>query len=278
MNSLSIRTYLPLCWAINSVLFIVYRNYEHGAVNIFNSPNVIVKNCTFDNNTSSSYFTRQPFQGNAGGLSIGYNSELTTVSFTNINIIVTDCSFTNNHAIPPSDLQLSPTQLQARRIFSGRGGGLSIVINITSEIHCTVNNSRFANNFAENFGGGFYVFISESSTMDQMYMIENNVFVSNEATYGGACTFVRFSDSAIPEGFYQTANFHNCHFVDNTARIGGGLHVLPSSLGLAGSFISFLGCKFFGNTAMEYAGVFDIVSYNFYDNRQHLSPVEFKDW
>ena len=89
---------------------------------------------------------------------------------------------------------------------------------------------------------------------------------------------MRFSDSVIPEGFYQTANFTNCHFVDNTASIGGGLHVLPSSLGLVGSFISFLGCKFFDNTAMEYAGVFDIVSYNFYDNRQHLSPVEFKDW
>ena len=248
-------------------------------MNIFNSPNVIVKNCTFDNNTCSSYFTRQPFQGNAGGLSIGYNSELlTTISFNDVNIIVTDCSFTNNHAVPPSDLQLSPTQLQARRIFSGRGGGLSIVINITSEIHCTLNNSKFANNFAENFGGGLYVFISESSTMDQVYVFENNIFVSNEATYGGACTFVRFTDALIPEGYYQTAKFCNCHFINNSARIGGGLHMLPSSLGLAGSFISFLSCKFFGNTAVEYAGVFDIVSYNFYDNRQHLSPVEFQDW
>ena len=255
-----------------------FRDHEHGAVNIFNSPNVIVKNCTFDNNTSSSYFTRQPFQGNAGGLSVGYNSRLATTSVNDVNITVTDCSFTNNRAAPPTNLQLSPTELQARRIFSGRGGGLSIVINITSEIHCTLNNSRFINNFAENFGGAVYVFISESSTMNQFYMFENNIFTSNGATYGGACTFVRFSDVLIPEGFYQTASFHNCSFVNNTARIGGGLHVLPSSLGLAGSLISFVKCKFINNTAMDYAGVFDIVSYNFFDNREHLSPVEFQDW
>lgn len=247
-------------------------------MNIFNSPNVIVKNCTFDNNTSSSYFTRQPFQGNAGGLSIGYNSRLTTIPLSNINVTITDCSFTNNGAIPPSSLQLSPTELQARRIFSGRGGGLSIVINITSEIYCVVNNSKFTNNFAENFGGAFYIFISESSTMNQFYMVENNVFISNRAKYGGACTFVRFSDVLMREGFYQTARFYNCSFVKNMATIGGGLHVLPSSLGFAGSLISFVKCKFFANMATDYAGVFDIVSYNFFDNREHLNPVEFQEW
>ena len=263
---------------IGMVVLMSFRDHEHGAVNIFNSPNVVVKNCTFDNNTSSSYFTRQPFQGSAGGLSIGYNSRFATTSLNDVNITVTDCMFTNNRAAPPTNLQLSPTELQARRIFSGRGGGLSIVINITSEIHCTLNNSKFTNNFAENFGGAFYVFISESSIMNQFYMFENNTFRSNGATYGGACTFVRFSDIFIPEGIYQTANFYNCSFVNNTARVGGGLHVLPSSLGLAGSLISFVKCEFFNNTAMVYAGVFDIVSYNFFDNREHLTPVEFRDW
>jgi len=260
------------------VMNILFSDHDHGAMNIFNSPNVMVKNCTFDNNTSSSFFTRRPFQGNAGGLSIGYNSIFTTVTINDINIIVSDCMFTNNHAVPPTNLQLSPTQLQARRIFSGRGGGLSIVINITSEINCTLNNSRFTNNFANNFGGAFYVFISESSILNQFYMFENNIFALNRATYGGACTFVRFSDVLIPEGFYQTAIFYNCIFMKNTAINGGGLHVLPSSLGLAGTFISFRLCKFTDNSATDYAGVLDIVSYNFFDNREHLTPVEFQDW
>ena len=262
----------------NIIVLIPFSDHEHGVLNIFNSQNVLVKNCTFDNNTSSSYFTRQPFQGNAEGLSIGYNSRLATASLSHVNVTVTDCTFRNNRAAPPTALQLSPTDLQSRRIFSGRGGGLSIVINITSEIHCALTNSEFINNFAENFGGAFYVFISESSTMNHFYMFENNIFKSNGATYGGACTFVRFSDVIIPEEFNQTARFQNCSFINNTARNGGGLHVLPSSLGLAGSFISFVECKFIHNTATDYAGVFDIVSYNFYGSREHLSPVEFQDW
>ena len=122
------------------------------------------------------------------------------------------------------------------------------------------------------------MFISESSIKNHLYLFDNNVFVSNEATYGGACTFVRFSDVLIPEGFSQRATFYNCTFTNNTARIGGGLHVIPSSLGLAGSFISFVQCQFLDNTAMNYAGAFDIVSYNLYDNREHLSPVEFREW
>ena len=255
-----------------------FRDHEHGAVNIFNSPNVIVKNCTFDNNTSSSLFTRRPYQSDAGGLSIGYNSRLATTSINDVNITITDCSFTNNRAAPPTNLQLSPAEIIEYGIFSGRGGGLSIVINITSEIHCTVNNSRFINNFAKNLGGAFYVVISESSNMNQFYKFENNIFASSESIYGGAYSFVKLSEKVISEGFYQTTRFYNCSFINNTARIGGGLHLLPASLELDGSLISFVKCKFINNTAMYYAGVFDIVSYNFFDNREHLTPVEFQDW
>ena len=257
------------------MVFVVmsFKDHEHGAVNIFNSPNVIVKNCTFDNNTSSSLFTRQPYQSDAGGLSIGYNSRLTMTSINDVNITVTDCSFTNNRAAPPTSLQLSPAEIIDYGIFSGRGGGLSIVINVTSEIHCTVNNSRFINNFAESLGGALYVFISESSTMNQSYKFENNIFASSGATYGDACTFARFLEELIPEGSYQTASFYNCSFINNTARIGGGIHLLPSSLGLDYNLISFVKFKFINNTVMDYAGVFDIVSYNFFGNREHLTPI-----
>lgn len=37
-----------------------FRNHEHGALNIYNSENITMKNCTFHNNTSDSFFTRQP--------------------------------------------------------------------------------------------------------------------------------------------------------------------------------------------------------------------------
>ena len=245
-------------------------------MNIFNSPNIIVKNCTFDNNTSSSYFTRQPFQGNAGGLSIGYNSELTTISFNDVNIIITDCSFTNNHAIPPTRLQLSPNELQARRIFSGRGGGLSIVINITNFVNLTINNSMFVNNTAENFGGGVYMFISETSTADHLFVFANNDFIMNTATHGAGFSYANFV--IIPQEFSQTALFYNCVFTRNQAYLAGGLNVVPSFYGLAGRQVRFVNCEFYGNVASLFSGAVDISSYRFYEHRERQSPTEFVNW
>ena len=245
-------------------------------MNIFNSPNVIVKNCTFINNTSSSYFTRKPFQGNAGGLSIGYNSRLATISLSDVNIIVTDCTFTNNRAVPPSNLQLSPTQLQARRIFSGRGGGLSIVINITNFVNLTINNSMFVNNTAENFGGGVYMFISETSASDQLFTFANNNFTMNRATHGGGFSYANFV--IIPQEYSQTALFYECVFVRNQAYLAAGLNVVPSFYGLSGRSVRFVNCGFYGNSATLFSGAVDISSYKFYENRVNQSPAEFTSW
>lgn len=254
----------------------VHRDHEHGAVNIFNSPNVIVKNCTFDNNNSSSYFTRQPFQGNAGGLSIGYNSLLTTISFNDINVIITDCNFTNNHAVPPVRLQLSPNELQARRIFSGRGGGVSIVINITTFVNLTINNSVFINNTAENFGGGVYMFISETSTADQVFTFGNNNFTMNRATHGGGFSYANFV--IVPQEYSQTAHFFNCIFIRNQAYLAGGFNVVPSFYGLPGRQVRFKNCKFYENLATLFSDALDISSYRFYENRQRQSPAKFVNW
>ena len=245
-------------------------------MNIFNSPNVIVKNCTFHNNTSSSYFTRKPYQGNAGGLSIGYNSRFTS-PLSGINIVINGCNFTNNSAAPPESLQMSSTEVSAKRIFTGRGGGLNIIINITSEIHCTLNNSSFINNFAEKLGGAIYIFISESSTMNQFYKFENTIFTSNRATYGGSCFFARALDVPLPQKIHQAAMFCNCFFVGNTARNGGGLLLYPSSHGVSDVDISFEKCKFSNNTAVYYGGALGIESFNLFRNRQN-NPVKFQDW
>ena len=156
-------------------------------------------------------------------------------------------------------------------------GGLNIVINITSEIHCTLNNSRFINNFAEKFGGAFYIFISNPSIMNQFYKFENIIFTSNRATYGGSCLFARSIDIPIPE-INQTVVFCNCIFVGNTARNGGGLLLYPSSRGITDIHISFEKCKFFDNTAMYYGGALDIESYIFFRNREQDIPVEFQNW
>ncbi|XP_065919889.1 uncharacterized protein [Dysidea avara] len=250
------------------ILNCVFIGNQHGSVNIFNSPTVIVKNCTFLNNTATSYFTRQPYQTNAGGLSVGYNDRLVTRPLNIINITITNCTFTNNHAGHAS----SPNEVQQQRIFSGRGGGLSIVVNATTVVQCIVNDSLFVNNSAENIGGAVYFSISESSTLHQLYMLRNNTFTMNTAPVGGGYFFANL---VVPEeGFYQGIILHTCVFINNTATIGGGVSVF-SSLGLSGSYIRYEGCHFYKNSATLHGGAVDIVSYNLYGNREQQGPAEF---
>ena len=227
-----------------------YRDHEHSALNVYNSKNVLISNCTFYNSTSSSYFTRKPYQGSAGGLSIGYNSQCVTLS--DVNVIVIDCKFTNNRA---AGLNLSPTQLQARRIFSGRGGGLSIPVNLEiSSINCVVNNSVFIDNYAESFAGGYYVFIS-GFVRYQKYLIENNVFTGNVAgNIAGAFSFAYFG--GLGSSSILNCTVYNSSFTANSANIGDCINLLPSYPGFRNVFVSFKDCLFNYNTAVEYAGPF----------------------
>ena len=245
-------------------------------MNILNSPKVIVKNCTFLNNTSSSFFTRKPFQGNAGGLSIGHNIKLATLSLSTVDILVTDCNFTYNHAAPPSHLLASLNGALARGTFSGRGGGLSIPVNITGEFNCTVNNSVFVNNFADVLGGGAYIFISVI-TLNQTYMFGNNIFRMNSADFGGGLCFVSYVLALT--NFFQSTILYNCTFANNFANsIGGGIFLLPSFRGLGGTSVRFERCGFHSNLAVHHGGAAEVISSNRYGNRQNQIPVEFVHW
>ena len=231
-----------------------------------------MENCTFYNNTSDANFTRKPYQSNAGGLSVGYNSLLTTISLNYMNITVYNCNFTNNRAGLPA----SPNEVQESRIFSGRGGGLSLVVNVTGIVNCIVNNSRFINNFAENLGGGVYISISESSTLKQFYLFANNVFISNAASYGGAFFFANL---VIPtNNFSQNIVIFNSVFTENKAElIGGGVYIF-SSLGMGSSYIKIENCGYFENSAGDHGGAVDVESFNLYGSRQRQSPVELVGW
>ncbi|XP_065906418.1 uncharacterized protein [Dysidea avara] len=252
----------------------VFRDHEHGAVNVYNSQNVFITNCTFYNNTSSSYFTRKPYQGSAGGLSIGYNSQLVAMTLNDANVLVDNCTFTANRAAPPTGLNLSPTELLARRIFSGRGGGLSIPVSLaTSSLNCVVNNSMFVNNYAESFGGGYYIFIS-GFVVNQNYLIENNVFTQNVAgNIAGAFSFGNFG--GLDNFSILNCTVYKSSFTANSANSAGCSNLLPSYPGFHNVFMKFEKCTFSNNTATEYAGAIDIVSYNFFGSRQHQNPVDF---
>ena len=89
---------------------------SHGALSIYNSQNVTVKNCTFYNNTSDSYFFNQmqQYQGSSGGLSVGFNMNNSSVV---LNITITNINFGNNNASPLA--KVTSTEMVIKRKFSG---------------------------------------------------------------------------------------------------------------------------------------------------------------
>ena len=233
-----------------------------------------VKNCTFHNNTSSSFFTRKPYQGNAGGLSIAYNMRFSNRTVSSVNVLVTDCVFTSNHAAPPTALQLSSIELLAMNIFAGRGGALAMLVNITSPANCMVTNNIFINNSAHSFGGCVYSFAG-GSYRNHTTLYANNMFIENSASIGGVMSFI--SSQRIPDTFLLHVTIQNCTFIQNTARICGCVNYYPH-LGFAGDLIQFIDCKFHNNSASLYAGAIDIVSYRFFGSRVHQEPIHLTNW
>lgn len=198
------------------------------------------------------------------------------VSPSSIDIVVIDCVFINNSASPPASLFLSTTNLIEQQIFSGRGGGMALPVNVTCPLNAIINNSLFMNNFASNYGGGLYCFIS-GLVGNQTYMFGNNRFVGNEATIGsGALNFGNFGSTAPFSSLHST--MYNMTFENNKAETGGCLHMFPSYNGFSGNFITIKECSFYNNTSTEIGGAIDVTSYNPYQSRQHFDPVQFIDW
>ena len=248
-----------------------FRNHEHCALNIFNSVSVVVKNCTFHNNTCDSYFTRKPFQGSGGALSIGYNAKL--ASLNSANVLVTGCVFSSNKAV--AALRLSTTDIFSRNIFSGRGGGLSMPINAIWPLNIIVNNSMFINNFALNHGGSFYCHISENVS-NQSYLFESNIFIKSRALLGSGAINIGNYGYSIP---FSTLHItiYNCTFDNNAAQIGGCFRITPSNRGFSGNFLNVINCSFNNNTS-TLRGIVDLASFNYYKTRQHYEPVHFSNW
>ena len=153
---------------------------------------------------------------------------------------------------------------------------MAIPVNATCPFNVIVNNSLFMNNYAGNYGGGLYCFIS-GTVGNQTWMFGNNSFIDNEAVIGsGALNFGNYGSTAPFSTLHST--MYNCTFKHNTAQTGGCLHIFPSYHGFSGNFITLTECSFINNTSTEIGGAIDIISYKYYESRQYFNPVKFIDW
>ena len=275
-------------------------------MSIRNAGNVVVKNCAFHNNTSDGYFTTsKQYQGSAGGLSIDYSSSysFTTTQYCGIsyvtkssqnytelpnqdytvpfftlpsrNIHIINCTFINNYAVLLHERMGNSFYVVTNKVFPGRGGALSVIVNTDTALSFVLNDSRIINNFADAFGGGVYCLTQRGPS--QNYTFGNNIFMNNTGLIAGGLALIYLLNTAAE--FPVSSLVYNCTFYNNTASSVAGATTVFFIFGFASDvFVIFKDCKFSRNTAMIYGGAVDITSYNFFDHIQVTSLLKFINW
>ena len=258
-------------------------------MSIYESVQIRIKNCTFHNNTSDGCFTNKQYIGSSGGLSIGYNYSGTYFASGNfmylippppiiVYIDITKSTFTSNSALPFNGQGSCSTKVLQDNVFYGRGGALSLLINVRNSLELVFSDNTVINNSADAFGGGMYCLIQPHSI--QNYTFHNNVFMNNIGSVAGGIAFIylyisKESSSAIIDSF-----LYNCMFYNNIARSEvAGAVAIYSVLGLSEDVcIRFKHCKFHNNKAISYGGAVDITSYDFFDSIEAVQLVKFINW
>jgi len=247
-----------------------FRHNQFGAVHISNSPNVVVKNCTFHGNTLNSSLIRST---KAGGLYISYNGRTHSrrPRARDLSIVVTECYFKDNIAMY---FNARNSFRHSRGTVGSEGGGLGITVRAAARVNCVVNNSVFINNTSNHSGGGLFC-STLRARRHQTYTLKNLTFMKNYANFAGALFYRSLgrNDNAI----VRTKIIH-CTFSENSATVGGAVTISFYRNRLINNFVVFNGCNFAKNLATDYAGTVDIFSFNFFVDRSRYTPIAFTDW
>ena len=97
------------------------------------------------------------------------------------------------------------------------------------------------------YGGGLFINVSTNGSFD--LTVENSIFCSNTAVYGGGVAII-YSYYSL----YIRHNFLNCKFDNNNGEYGGGLYMIlagsPSCFDNSNNSISFEWCNWTANTGI----------------------------
>ena len=193
----------------------VFRNFIQGALDIYNCLSVNVTSCVFEYNGPAAVVKPETFRGHSGGLSLAYSSLEVSPEFS-----VRDCNFTNNTANPSLGVQRTTTQVFQQRVFTGRGGGLAVLINGVEPVNGTIKNCVFSDNTARSFGGGLYTV--QSGLSNHTIHVSDSLFIGNYARTGAGGLLAWFIDGGDDRNSNKLIAT-GCTFVRNQSPHGGAI-------------------------------------------------------
>ena len=195
-----------------------FQYFLQGALNIYNCPSVNVTACSFEHNGPSAVIKPEIFRGHSGGMSVAYYN---IDSPQRPHFHISNCTFINNTADPSIfGNQRTTSQAFRQRVFTGRGGGLGILIRGTTPVTGSVESCVFMDNRARSFGGGFYTV--QSGLSNHTIMVRASLFTGNSAGTGAGGLLAGFIDG----GDSQNSNkliAYGCTFVRNYSPHGGAI-------------------------------------------------------
>nr|WP_302578698.1 hypothetical protein [Methanobrevibacter arboriphilus] len=235
-----------------NIKFINGKNNDGGAI-LVNQGNLILINCTFNNNSADSWggaifmwqgnliMTNTNFNDN----SANYGGAVHTYSGVN-KVIIDNCKFTNN-------------------IGQRDGGAL-----YNNHANITINNSKFINNQAQGNGGG-----AIHNNGGNNFNITNSDFINNtsKGSYGGGAIMNSHSNAlGLPNGDNFTVV--NCTFKNNKVNPLAIYNIGGAITNWYGHNFTIINSIFINNTA-ETAGSaiyneghdFSIINSTFYNNK-----------
>ncbi len=206
----------------------VFRWFSQGAIDIYQSPQINVQNCIFENNGPVFILRNDQYRGHAAGLAIGYDENDSTSSshIASGQVSVINCTFRNNTSDPSSNLNTysylepnRPHEIFRGFILSGRGGGLAINVNSSFPFYVSIQDCLAENNKAQAFGGGVYLLFGAYAS-HHMEMKGTRI-VNNECEVGGGLSL------AALEGVHDGLNWSITDTIigGNRAALGGGVYM-----------------------------------------------------
>ena len=205
-----------MCLCMNKLYSHACSYFLQGAVDIYNCGYPTITNCTFQNNGPTYIIKTQRYRGHSGGLSVGYNYD--SVIGYNPLVLVSNSTFINNSVMTRLT---TDTQVLQNRIFTGRGGGASIIINAADSVFALVEDCYFGENSALTLGGGLYTIPDGLS--NHTIIVNRTKFINNRSLGGGGGLQQVYINPGSLSRLLSVLTY-NCDFIGNTATVGGAIY------------------------------------------------------